>query len=86
MYQQTYYAGLGSGEHTLHIQDTSGCISTQDFLLPEPIMVQVSLPADTLIKLGQSIEIQAFAQGIGLQYSWSPSLGLNCASCPNVIA
>ncbi len=82
----TQYTGLSSGTHTLFSQDSSGCISSQDFLLPEPEIVQVSLPADTTINLGQSIEIQAFTQGAGLQYAWSPGLGLNCTTCPTVLA
>ncbi|MBK8625314.1 MAG: SBBP repeat-containing protein [Saprospiraceae bacterium] len=66
------------------IADLSGCKDTTSFdviVSPKPnITINVNNP---IITLGQSIQLMASG---GLDYIWTPSIGLSCADCPDPIA
>lgn len=82
------FPNLAEGNYTLFAIDSSGCTDQIDFSIgndfPELI---VTLPADTLICLGESVIINTQLNHLGnFTYEWSPTDGLDCTNCPNPIA
>jgi len=80
------YTGLAAGPHILRVRSPEGCLWETTAELTVPPLVSVSLPGDTLIEQGQSLQIQAETSGGVVQYAWSPATGLDCAACPAVVA
>ncbi len=50
-------------------------------ILPPPVLT-VTLPNDTTINLGETIELLPIISGVPAQYEWQPSAGLDCTDCP----
>ncbi len=55
--QSTVFTGLPPGTHTLLVQDAIGCEYETSFDLTQPDELIVELGADTLVHLGQSIQL-----------------------------
>ncbi len=73
---------LADGEHLLEIADVNGCTVDTILELDIPPAPEISLPADTLINLGQPLSIEA---GINLlvwdTVVWTPLPDTGCAGC-----
>src|SRR5208282_763594 len=73
--------GLSTGNYSLAIEDADGCSASTILSLIPPLVQNAC--CDTIILLGQSVQLNAAGGGI---YQWSPNSGLSCDSCPNPIA
>ncbi len=82
----TAFTNVPSGDFTIYIQDANGCIdSSQIFVNQPPELLLTSYPIDTLINLGESVELAAIPNQPNVVLSWSPSDSLSCVDCPNPI-
>ncbi|MEM9835857.1 MAG: M43 family zinc metalloprotease [Bacteroidota bacterium] len=79
--------GLAAGTYTLLLTDTLGCTQSQTVTLAEAVSLSLSLPADTLIRLGDSVLLRPQTTGAtSLIFQWTPPTGLSCDTCRNVWA
>lgn len=75
--------GLQAGIYTCQVTDANGCtdsISVTVIVYPFP---QINAGSDASIQQGDSISLNASG---GLNYAWTPSIGLSCTGCPNPTA
>jgi gliding motility-associated-like protein len=78
---------LRAGNYPIFVKDSNNCIYSELINIPQPPQLILSLPADTLLKLGDSIRIESFTNGVGrLKYRWQPVRDLSCDTCATVIA
>jgi gliding motility-associated-like protein len=70
------FIGLSAGIYALEIKDVNGCTATLIDTLVQPLPVTVTLPADTTIQLGQSLELSAeVSNAVGMvNLIWNSSL------------
>lgn len=80
------FSDLPAAQYTVYAQDVHGCTTTQDIEIGQPPEVVLSLPADTTVLLGDSIQLYIFVSGSGLQYAWNNPAYLSCPDCPNPFA
>ena len=75
---------LPGGAYTVYVQDLNGCVYPNDILIPLPQELMVALPADTLIQLGEELDVQSLVNVTGpLIYEWTPVDQLPCLDCPD---
>jgi Pregnancy-associated plasma protein-A/CHU_C Type IX secretion signal domain/PQQ-like domain/SprB repeat len=78
---------LRAGNYPIFVKDSNNCIYSELINIPQPPQLTLSLPADTLLKLGDSVRIESFTNGVGrLKYRWQPIRDLSCDTCATVIA
>ncbi len=80
---QDFYL-LPSGEHTISVKDSAGCILDTTFLIQDGLDIDVSLGPDTLIRLGESIDIKALSNVDFTEIAdvrWLPTPQENCNVC-----
>ncbi len=78
---------LRAGNYPVFVKDSNNCIYSELINIPQPPQLTLNLPADTLLKLGDSIRIASITNGVGrLKYRWQPVRDLNCDTCATVIA
>jgi gliding motility-associated-like protein len=78
---------LRAGNYPVFVKDSNNCIFSEFINISQPPQLTLSLPADMLLKLGDSILIESFTNGVGrLKYRWQPVRDLNCDTCVSVIA
>jgi gliding motility-associated-like protein len=76
--------GLAPGNYTVVATDQNGCTAEIQVNVGALPAADVGIVAsDTLIQLGDTVKI---AVSNGVNYLWSPALGLNCTDCPSVLA
>jgi gliding motility-associated-like protein len=76
--------GLAPGNYTVVATDQNGCTAELQMNVGALPAADVGIVAsDTLIQLGDTVKI---AVSNGVNYLWSPALGLNCTDCPSVLA
>lgn len=77
------FSNLPAGDYVLYfLQPEYECGLEIPFEITEPDELRLQLPGDTLIPLGRSLRLLAFAnRAEGLSFAWSPSDGLDCADC-----
>ncbi len=85
------FFNLSAGAHTVTIQNYWECTSIFTTVVPEPLNGLADiLPHDTIIQLGNSVQLFATLSPYSVSsitsYSWSPTVGLNCLDCANPIA
>jgi hypothetical protein len=80
---QRIFNQLAAGTYTVQIQDIYGCTQVQNINLYQPEQLQVLLPIDTTIQLGDSILLQSLTNSLdpNLRYTWYPDVYLSCDSC-----
>jgi len=77
-------ANVPPGSYTCTITDKNGCTKTQPVTITSSsALPKIIISNDTTIQLGSSTTISATG---GTSYSWTPSTGLSCATCPVAIA
>jgi gliding motility-associated-like protein len=78
---------LRAGNYPIFVKDSNNCIYSEFINIPQPPQLTLNLPADTLLRLGDSIRIESITNGVGrLKYRWQPVRDLNCDTCASVIA
>jgi gliding motility-associated-like protein len=78
---------LRAGSYPVFVKDTNNCIYSEFINISQPPQLTLRLPSDTLLKLGDSIRIEPFTNGVGrLKYRWQPVRDLSCDTCATVIA
>ncbi|MGB1216836.1 MAG: gliding motility-associated C-terminal domain-containing protein, partial [Saprospiraceae bacterium] len=85
----TILAFLTSDTYTVYIQDANGCIDSSVIFVnqPEELLVN-AFPLDTIISLGESVDLNAIPNQDNTTIAWTPSdsLYLSCSDCPNPTA
>ncbi len=72
------------GTQTVYIQDANGCLDSADVFVNQPgELIVTAYPLDTLINLGETVELTAIPNQDNTTISWSPSDSLSCGDCPN---
>ncbi len=85
----TLFNNLGAGNYTISVQDQNGCIHDQNVTINDPVDLTLAVnPIDTLLQLGESIDIVTTLNPFAIidSVSWSPSIGLDCSDCLNPTA
>lgn len=77
----TSIAQVSPGTHTLTIEDTLGCSTTETVTIPQAKGPDVNLGADVTIDLGNATTIIANASVDVINYSWGPVNYLSCTNC-----
>ncbi|MEO6037684.1 MAG: gliding motility-associated C-terminal domain-containing protein, partial [Saprospiraceae bacterium] len=82
--QTLLYEELPAANYTLYAQDVYGCVDTLGIAVQQPPKLQVFLPADTTLVLGESVLLETQTFGFDpVRYTWADSSYLNCGTCPN---
>lgn len=80
------FAGLSEGAYTLYIQDAEACQDSLSASIGAPPTLSLSLPPDTTLQLGESLELMPAFGGMPDFFTWQPATFLNCADCPSPTA
>ncbi len=84
---QKTYPGLSAAAYTLYAQDMYGCVDTLAVAVQTPPALQVFLPADTTLLLGESVPLTTEIFGFDpVRYAWSDTSYLSCINCPSPVA
>ena len=84
--EATTLNGVPKGEYTLWIRDKNQCDYPEKVALTSSLPLEVILPPDTLINLGDSFRIfSTVRNGDTVRYTWQPPTFLSCDTCPNPI-
>jgi gliding motility-associated-like protein len=75
------FSGLGGGTYLLSVEDAAGCRVSRSFTLDIPPPLVAALPADTSIRLGQSVLLPLQSNAAAAAISWQPPQGLSCVDC-----
>ncbi|PHI20809.1 hypothetical protein CEQ90_05455 [Lewinellaceae bacterium SD302] len=76
--------GLAAGRYAVSITDTLGCTSDWDIVIDAPTGFQLLLPEDTIIRLGEELQINGRLFSIEeslVDLQWSPLDYLTCDTC-----
>ncbi len=73
--------GLAAGEYSILVTDSQGCVTSAESLLINPPPLTVSLPADTVVSLGDIIELTAIPSEIVDSIIWFPNDITDCINC-----
>lgn len=77
----TFYNKLKPGKYPIRGEDTAGCTVLDTFFVPEASPINVSLGNDTLIDIGELINIKVIIDQANLNINsiiWNPDKCLNC--------
>ncbi|MCB9265185.1 MAG: gliding motility-associated C-terminal domain-containing protein [Lewinellaceae bacterium] len=81
------FTGLTAGDYLLFIRDKNECRDSFPVMISQPDPLSIQLPADATLHLGDSIRLAPVViSGVPSFYEWTPPTGLDCASCPAVVA
>ncbi len=80
------FEGLTAGEYPVWIQDAAGCIYSDTVELTAPLPLFLQLPGDTVLQLGETLELHPITSAGALTYNWLPPTFLNCANCANPVS
>ena len=91
-FDNTLITGLAAGSYDLLVIDGNGCeLNFNDIIIMETNEVFVSLPSDTTVEYGSSLELEFMSNISNLEaadFLWessSPEVTLTCYDCPNPI-
>ncbi len=79
------FQNLPSGQYRLIIQDDNGCEKVEETVINDPPALNVSLGEDLTIKLGETINLEAFSNRI-VTYQWTTTDSINCLDCSKISA
>jgi gliding motility-associated-like protein len=86
----TNLINLAPGNYSVTVTDANGCTNTGTYLIAPPTVITVNVDLDSpySIWLGESVELNALANGGtgNLTYSWGPVDYLTCTDCPTTEA
>lgn len=81
---QKNFEGLSSGAHTLLVEDALGCRWQQTVVVPEPAVLEASLPSQLELSFNDSLTLSpllSFPDSVIQSVQWSPSQYLSCSDC-----
>ncbi|MBP6827359.1 MAG: VCBS repeat-containing protein, partial [Saprospiraceae bacterium] len=85
--QNEFYADLAGGAYDLYAEDVYGCVDTLPVNVLQPPQLVVLLPADTTLRLGDTLDIHVQAFGLEPQsYFWVDTFYLSCKTCPDPVS
>ena len=85
--QDTLFNNLEPGEYTVYVQDAAGCVYVEEARINEPNLLAISLPQDTLLRLGDSLIINpTLSRNDSLIFLWTPNTYLNCDTCLQTVS
>ena len=76
--------GLAAGEYSILVTDSQGCVTSTESMLINPPLLTVSLPADTIVSLGDMIELSATPSEIVDSIIWFPNDITTCDNCEEI--
>ena len=77
--------GLGAGQYDLNILDQNSCSYSESIRLIEPPLIQLDLPAEITIQLGETIDLTpTVIYPKPVDYEWNAPVAMDCTDCPNV--
>ncbi|MEL7123456.1 MAG: gliding motility-associated C-terminal domain-containing protein, partial [Bacteroidota bacterium] len=80
---QNSFEGLSEGNYRVEVRDANDCGTVFDIFIDEPSPLSVSLPAEIIVPLGDTIVLNPDIQSDRtLNYSWEPTTNLSCSNCP----
>ena len=81
------FSNLPMGSYSLYVQLPNGCLVEQNVIIEEPPKLNVTLPTDITIELGDSILLSSQVNSLTtLNYAWTPFEWLSCLDCPSLWA
>jgi gliding motility-associated-like protein len=83
--ETTTLVGVPKGEYTMWVRDKLNCDYTEKVKLQARTPLEVTLPADTLINLGDSFRLNpTVLNGTdSMRFRWNPPVYLSCDTCQN---
>lgn len=83
-------SNISGGSYTLTVIDQHRCTATATAVVNAPAVATLGiLPSDTTVLAGNPVQLNSIFGGYPVSsitsYSWTPSTGLSCISCPNPI-
>ncbi|MEO6760435.1 MAG: FG-GAP-like repeat-containing protein [Saprospiraceae bacterium] len=85
--QTLLYGDLPAANYTLYAEDIYGCVDTITVPVRQPPKLQVFLPGDTSLVLGESLLLQTQTFGFSpVRYTWADTSYLSCGDCPDPVA
>ncbi len=73
--------------YTITVQDEAGCYGDKEIQVPAPSGLELGLPSDLTLRLGDDLQIAAdYFATTNVSFEWSPAAGLSCTDCPNPTA
>jgi len=79
-------ANLSAGTYSVTVSDSNLCVATTTANVSAIGNFTVSFCCDSTIDPGQSVQLSVSPSPWYYGYSWSPSTGLSCNTCPNPVA
>jgi len=84
--QNKVFPSLYAGDYSLYAQDIFGCVDTLQLAVDQPPALVVDLPADQVLNLGDSLQLDLVSSGVPpFRFDWNDSTYLSCANCPNPV-
>ena len=79
------FENLVAGQYDLKILDLNNCSYSESIRLIEPPVIQLVLPEEITIELGQTIELTpTVIYPKPVDYEWSAPIAMDCTDCANV--
>ena len=82
--EENIFMNLQEGNYTTAVVDANGCFIENEFLLEEPIALEVELGEDISVKLGDIVQLNAQLNFPGQNIDsivWSDNLDTDCNDC-----
>ena len=69
--QDNFFERLSAGNYTVSITNRHNCTQSFDLELQDPPEFNINVPSDTLVELGESIDVSVSANQAIQEYNWS---------------
>lgn len=87
-YQQdgNFHAGLEQGYYDVLIVSPEGCENDTTVFIPKPLELLLQLAEDSFdIRLGETIQLDATVNQLGVRFKWTPDMWLESDTLPNPV-
>ncbi len=84
--EQGVWTGLAGGGYVLRVEDGWGCVWEDSLWLAAGVDMGLEARGDTVIWRGDRVWMEAWADVAAQAVWWTPSTGLDCASCASTWA
>ena len=79
----TNFQNLENGLNRIGVEDSNGCAITDEFDVSVAANIEVFLPRDTTVQLGNSIVLNPIVSTSPERIEWTPAGLVNCDTCLN---